>query len=248
MRGNTAGAGGPPRAKQERAVRRATLSDAQKQQIRERVAAFERLTGVELVTALLPRCDDYPEIPWKAFALGVAAGATLAILGMWMFPGGSAAGLIGGGEGWAGAPAALITVLGAGLLSAAASLFLEAWGRLFLSDSRAEGEARQAAQVMFLEHELFRTRERTGMLLLVAAFERRVILLADRGLRERLPEHLLDDVVATTTRSLSGGSLPASFAAGIELLEKLLRTQGLEGGAGEDVLPGHLEPGARETQ
>ena len=46
--------------------------------IERRVAEFEARTGVEIVAAVERRSDLYPEVPWRAFALG----ASLASLGV----------------------------------------------------------------------------------------------------------------------------------------------------------------------
>jgi putative membrane protein len=217
------------------------MTDEQRLRVRERVAAFEHATGVELVTALLPRCDDYPEIPWKAFAFGAAA-ATLVLLLAAALPGFG----IDSRPQWSGGLplAPLASALAAGLVLAAAAAFVGPVARLFLSGTRAEAEARQAAQVLFLEHELFGTAGRTGVLLLVAQFERRVVLVADRGLRERLPPGVLDEVVAVVTAGLGRGSLEAAFAAGIDRLEALVRELGLAGGPAANVLPDALDPAA----
>jgi len=61
------------------------LTQAQKEQLVNRVTAFENASGIQLVTTLLPRCDDYPEIPWKAFAAGIALSTSMLVLGV-IFP------------------------------------------------------------------------------------------------------------------------------------------------------------------
>jgi len=221
-----------------------TLTEDQKTRIRARVAAFERDTGVELVTTVVPRCDDYPEIPWKAFALAAAAAALLVLLAMVLPRLGDSMGL-DADWGYGAHATALLIVMGTGLFGATLASFVAPLGRLFLAGHRAEGEAKQAAQVLFLEHELFRTGERTALLLLVAGFERRVVLLADRGLRARLPAQALDEVVATVTASLGRGAVAESLLAGIDRLEALRRAGGFTGGSGVNVLPDTVEDADR---
>ena len=41
--------------------------------------ALEARTGVEVVTAVVGKCDGYPEIVWKAFALGASLAALVVI-------------------------------------------------------------------------------------------------------------------------------------------------------------------------
>jgi putative membrane protein len=213
-----------------------TLNHEEKQQLLTRIAAFEAATGVQLVTTLQPRCDDYPEIPWKAFAAGTAFGALVAVLDL-LFPGfGVLHALVG-----LTPEMTLVFVLGAGLASGGLSIAVPAYARLFLSAARAEGEVRQAAQALFLEHELFNTRARTGVLMLVAAFEHRVVLLADRGLRARLPAGALDETVAAMTESLRAGAWSTSLMTGIEKLEAMVRAHGLTGHGQDNALPDHLD-------
>ena len=217
------------------------LTPEEQQQVLAQVAAFEVATGVQLVTTVLPRCDDYPEIPWKAFAAGAATGALALVLAL-LFPGiGAMHALIGLVGGWGGNAADMAFILGAGLISAGSAIAVPTYARLFLSAARAEGETRQTAQALFLEHELFQTGARTGVLMLVAAFEHRVVLLADRGLRAQLPADALDEVVAHMTKPLRAGAWAAAFGAGIEKLEASVRAHGFTGGGTDNTLPDNLD-------
>jgi uncharacterized membrane protein len=51
----------------------------------QRIAEVEKLTGVQIVIAVIERSDAYPELPWKAFALGAAV-AGLAVFVQEMVP------------------------------------------------------------------------------------------------------------------------------------------------------------------
>jgi putative membrane protein len=212
------------------------LTHEEKQELLARVAAFETATGVQLVTTMWPRCDDYPEIPWKSFAAGAAFGTLLVVLAL-LVPGFGAlhalAGLTTG--------MTLVLVLGAGLVSAGVAVAVPPYARLFLSAARAEGEVLQTAQALFLEHELFKTSARTGVLMLVAAFEHRVVVLADRGLRAQLPAGALDEVVAAMTEPARSGAWPAAFAAGIGKLEDIVRARGYTGRGNDNALPDSLD-------
>ena len=48
------------------------LSETEKQAIEARVAGLEAAAGVEVVTMVVGKADVYPEIVWKAFALGAS--------------------------------------------------------------------------------------------------------------------------------------------------------------------------------
>ena len=119
------------------------LLDAQAEAaVQQRVATLEAATGVEAVTAVIARADSYPEIPWKAFALG----ASLAAL--------ATAALALREPGWEAHHAvveAATAILAAGAAAAIATIWIAPFARLFLPRSRREGEVLQYAQVMFLE-------------------------------------------------------------------------------------------------
>jgi len=53
-------------------------------------------------------------------------------------------------------------------------------------------EVKEKALVSFLEQGLHETRDRTGILILISLFERRVQVLADSGINEKVPENTWD--------------------------------------------------------
>lgn len=62
------------------------LTETEEHSINERAASFETHTGVQVVAAVIGKCDAYPEIPWKAFALGAAVAACTVVLLEWLRP------------------------------------------------------------------------------------------------------------------------------------------------------------------
>ncbi len=126
------------------------------------LAAVEQLeakTGVQVLAAVIGRADHYPEALWKAFALA----ASLASLGLavqavldppWIAP--------------VHAAFYAIAVLGVGAAAALATVLLPPLARLLIPSARLEGEVEQYARACFLEREIFGTRGRTGILVLVS--------------------------------------------------------------------------------
>ena len=200
------------------------LDAAAESALKERVASVERATGVEVVAAVIARADSYPEIPWKAFALGASA-ALLAT---------AAVALIA--PGWEGAEAiveAAVAALTIGAAAALATVWFPPLARLFLSRSRRQSEALQYAQAMFLELELQRTPRRDGILLLVCLFEQEVVVLADRGVRDRVGAAALGAVVAAVTAALTREPLKDALLAGLARLEETLAASGFRARPGE---------------
>src|SRR5688572_27814052 len=109
------------------------VSEKEQQQINTLVRRFESDTGIEAVAAVVGKADAYPEIPWKAYAMGSALGALVVVF----FP----LLLTDWNVMWTLTLAAMV-LLGTGAVLATAAAFFPAFGRLFLDRVRAEGEAR----------------------------------------------------------------------------------------------------------
>ena len=193
------------------------LGTAQLRGVEERVRAVEGRTGVQVVVAAIERADVYHGLRWRAFAFGAAlSGAVIALGGAlrpWSVP----------------EPApfwAIAGVLVSGALFALAATFSPAVARLFLEPLRAEAEVRQRAAVLFLERELFATRERDAVLLLVCGFERQAAVLADRRFHARVTAEEWGSVEAAIVARLRAGRLSEGLLAGLDTLEHLLVRKG----------------------
>ena len=193
------------------------FSEDQSQALNSRIRALEMNTGVELVAAVVDKCDYYPEIPWKAFALGAAAGALMMLIQLVTRPD------------WipdATALLPLLATLGAGTLAALLTVVWPGWARCFLDKTRAGGEMRQYAQSLFLTHEVFKVPDRCGILLVVGLFERQVVVLPDRGIESRLPADALANVIAAMLPRLKQGNRREALFEGLAKLEAHLQKAG----------------------
>jgi len=192
--------------------------------VKQRVARLERSTGVEVVAAVIARADSYPEIPWKAFALGASLALLAAVAAALTAPG------------WEAAEAIVETAVAAlavGAVAALATVWIAPLARLFLSRARRQAEALQYAQAMFLDAGLQRTPRRDGILLLVALFEHEVVVLADLGVRERIGPAGLDAVIAAVTAALKRGQVKDALLDGLARLEETLTASGFRAQPGE---------------
>ena len=186
-------------------------SDKEQQEINGLAQQFERATGAQAVAAVVGKADAYPDIPWKAFALGVGLAALAVMLDALLRPG------------WAGAPVRdVLVILAAGVSCALAAAYLPRFARLFLHRGRAAGEVRQYAQGLFLQRELFRTTERAGILFMVCRFERKVYILPDTGITRHLARGELNPVIAAMAPHLAQWQTVAAFREGFEAMAALL--------------------------
>ncbi len=179
----------------------------------EAIAEAEESTHCQFVLAVIKRSDAYPEIPWKAFALGAALAGLLTVLLDWL--------LFNWVSQISGYLAAVI-ILSGGLLFALLSILMPPFARLFLSIHRSRGEVRQYAQGLFLHRELFATSQRNGILLLISLFERRVIILPDTGLANHLHRGTILEIIAEMTPALKKNDINTALETGLNSLTRRL--------------------------
>jgi len=199
------------------------LQPAESDAIERRITTVEARTGVQVVTAVVPRSDSYVELPWKAFALGASLAAFGVVLAdFWVQP-------------WLTSSTALlhaVAVLGSAAACALLAVFVPSFARLFLRGTRGHAAVNDHAQSFFLRHELFATHHRTGVLILVSRFERRVEILPDTGLHGRIGEAEWRQVIEAMTPYLREARAFHALEAGIAAVERLLVARGFNGNAG----------------
>lgn len=168
---------------------RELLSEADLAAIERATAAAEQGTSGEIVPYLVERIDDHAEARWRAATIGgllaaLVAGAVHALTGSWSGP----------GVAWITLPVLAGSGLGY-LLGGLGSVVR----RLTPADA-LDLMAERRAEAAFLEEEVFATRDRTGILIFLALFEHRAVILADAGIHGAVPDHLwkelVDDLVA----------------------------------------------------
>ena len=74
--------------------------------------------------------------------------------------------------------------------------------RWLAGEATLDARARRRAAVAFLDQEVFRTRHRTGILLFVSLFERRVVLLADSGIHQKVEEGAWEAITRRLARGI----------------------------------------------
>jgi len=193
-----------------------TLSDKNRKHLDDLITTIEKQTNTQIVLAHIKRSDVYAEIPWKAFALGASiAGLLLFILHLTLYD-------------WYSVVSVLLAIsgtLGTGVVFAIITLILPAFAKLFLSDSRSETEVKQYADSLFLSRELFTTSNRSGILLMVSQFERKVVILPDTGLSKILTADILQNIISAMAPILKRGKIGQAFETGLENLSSILENK-----------------------
>jgi len=198
------------------------LTDLDRFLLDKRIAEVENQTRSQIVLAIVKQSDNYAEIPWKAFAFGSSVtGLVVFLLDFLVF-------------GWITGSMILLSVgsiLATGALFVLMTLLLPGFARMFLSESRKETETFQYAESLFLSRELFATEGRRGILLLVSQFERQVVILPDKGIRNRLSSAVMDSIISKMTHYLRQDEVKNAMETG---LDELLAALGLPDSAGPD--------------
>ena len=194
------------------------LSKAEADAITVRSAQLESRVGVQVIAAIIGKADAHVELPWKAFALGAVLCGLAVVVADLARPQ------------WLTANVALVdtvTILGTGAASALLAVFVPAYARFFLRSTRRDAEVRRYAEALFLRHELFKTRERNGILILVSCFERKVEILADVGLHRRVSDAEWRPVIARMTPLLRERRFAEALQEGLAAAEELLAAKAL---------------------
>lgn len=166
------------------------FSEADREAIQAAVREAETRTSGEIVPYVVDRSDGYASAAWKGAALGALLAPLIALAvyrwtPIWGIP----------LDWWIALPAPI-----GGAAAYLLTILLPPVRRGLTGGAVMEGRVRRRAGVAFLEQEVFRTESRTGILLFVSLFERRVVLLADSGIHQQVEEGQWEGI----TRRLAG--------------------------------------------
>jgi putative membrane protein len=164
----------------------------------------ERCTSGEIVPLLAERSDDYAEVRFvAAFLLAVGAGA------LWLA-------LVPDHLRWLLPTQFGVFALAAWLAGRRALL------RWLAPHAWLAERVHRAAELAFHQLGMVETRDRTGILIYVSLLERRVVVLADRGIHARVADGTWDGVVARVVEGIRRGEADEGLVAGIRMCGEIL--------------------------
>ena len=182
------------------------FTQEEQDRIRDAVKAAEMRTSGEIVPMIIASSSGYRRSEY------LAAGAVAMALGLtagWLFGAGSILWFL---------PVYLIILFAfLGLMRLCSPL-----KRLLVHPDELTEKVHDRARIIFLEQGLHETRDRTGILILISLFERRVEVLADSGINEKVPKDTWNGVVNTITKGLREGDACDSLVAAIGHCANLL--------------------------
>jgi putative membrane protein len=185
-------------------------------EIQRAVVEAEARTAGEIVPYAVDASDDYHGAEWTAAALGALAGPLIAAAVH------AAAGLWGG---WL--PLWLLLPPLAGAAGGYLLALVPALRRRLVPAAVAERRVAARAAQAFVSEEVFATRERTGVLIFVSLFERRVVVLADAGIHSRVAAGEWDRLVAGIVAGVRAGRPGSALADAIRRCGELLAEHGV---------------------
>jgi putative membrane protein len=172
-----------------------------RERITEAVRSAESHTAGQIVPVVVDRSDHYPQAPLRAALIGVALASTaffwLSELGAAWVP------LLQGGTALS---AVALTLLWPGLQ------------RLLIGGRSMEMAVQHRAVRAFVEHGVHRTQGETGVLVFASLLERRVVILGDRAIHEKMGEEGWKNAVSALVAGLRRGAADDGFIAAIQLV------------------------------
>jgi putative membrane protein len=188
------------------------FSKTDQESIAQAIGRAEKRTSGEIVVSVVESCDRYEHSVWKGATLGGLAGVVVA-LALWKFT-----------DLWPPAPWLLIAAPAP--LGGLAGYLLTGWlpplRRWLATPSVLVERTGQRAAAAFVRAEVFKTADRTGILIFLALFEHRVEILADEGITKTVAQAEWDNLATGIARGMKTGKpLPALLAA-IERCGELL--------------------------
>ncbi len=202
--------------------------------VKAAVQGAEGKTSGEIVPYFVDRSDDYEESEWRL-------GSLLALLVL-----GGVSAFHHYSETWLPIDVAILILAVASALLAGIMVarFVPPVKRFFAGKALIERRVNARAAQAFLAEEVFRTKERTGILIFVSVLEHRVLVLGDSGINAKVEKAEWQDIVDTVTRSIAQGQAAGALIDAIGKAGTLLARSDVRRRADDtDELPDNLRIG-----
>jgi putative membrane protein len=185
--------------------------------VEESVRETEKRTSGEIVPFVVERSYGYADATWRASTLGallaaVGAAAAAHAVEFWGVP----------LPLWIAGPA----VLGAGIGFLACES-LPPLKRFLIPGSVLGERVHERAAQAFLSEEVFATRDRTGVLIFLSLFERRVVVMGDKGIAAKVRQEEWDGIISGVVRGMREGKPGDALVAAVRECGGLLEHHGV---------------------
>ncbi|MEP0821614.1 MAG: hypothetical protein HRF44_02065 [Ignavibacterium sp.] len=187
------------------------------ERISRAVKEAEKRTSGEIVPYFVERSDGYDVAAWRGGAL-FASIAIVAIALLHLFT-----------ETWHGLGPLEIGIITLGALGLGVFITHQVapLKRLLAGNDLLELRVAQRAAQAFISEEVFKTRDRTGILLFLSLLEHKVLVVGDSGISARVEQSEWEDVVETITRGIRTGKPADGLIEAIQKCGVLLQRKGV---------------------
>ncbi len=166
----------------------------------------ERHTIGEVVPVVLGRSDAHPSAEWRS-------GLVMLLIG---------SALLEGVLPWTSPWLVILCQVGLGAIGLGLARALRGWKRMFVTEKRATEVALEQAALEFQRLELHRTEARTGVLVFVSLFERRVVVLGDTGIHGKVGDAPWTRTRDAVLAGIDRGDLASGLVDGIRASGEVL--------------------------
>jgi putative membrane protein len=182
------------------------FTEAEKERIAATITGVEKTTSGEVATMVVAASDTYPEATLLA---GFSIGGLSALLITDLFLHDSLGYFVP------------LMVASAIVISGLTKTFPPLL-RLFIPDSRRETRVAQRALRAFYEKKLHATRDNTGVLFFISLLERKVWILADTGIYQKIPQETLQAHATDIASGIGQGQACNALCRQIEAVGVIL--------------------------
>lgn len=196
----------------------------EQERIQQAVIAAEKKTSGEIVPMIVSASGRYAEVELSGLVVGLVLGTLAALL--WHDP-------------WGSVQIYLFwPVVGAILGFVICSI--PSLKRRLISKDRIADAVHARSFAAFTSHGLHYTKAHTGILIFASLLEHRVVVLADKGINEKVAAGTWDEVVQILTDGLKSGAACAAFCKAIERCADILASHFPRRPEDQDELPNKL--------
>lgn len=200
------------------------LAKSAEDRVHAALVDVERHTVGEVVPVVLGRSDAHPSGEWRSGLLMLVFGSML----------------LEGVLPWSSPWLAIAAQIGLGAVGYALARALPGWKRTFVTEKRASEVAAEQAALEFQRLELHRTEARSGVLIFVSLFERRVIVLGDAGIHAVVGDEHWQRTRDAVLAGIDRGDLATGLVDGIRACGEVLAKHFPVAGGDRNEVPDRL--------
>lgn len=193
------------------------FNDADSDRIAAAVKQAEAATAGEIVPYVVDRSDDYETAVWRGAFLFAMFALSAFLLVRFL------------SDAWLpSAMQVILTTFAAGGIGFFLVRFIPALKLFFAGNESIDMYVELRAKEAFLAEEVFKTRDRTGILIFLSLLEKRVLVLGDAGIHARVAESEWMAIVQRVVDGMHNGKPVDGLIEAIQQASDLLKSHGVE--------------------